>query len=358
MVNISIGGLEFNVAVAGDSDKPALMLSNPLATNLQIWDPQLPALFDHFRIVRYDSRGHGETPPGRGPYSIEELGRDALAILDALGIEKAHFLGLSMGSITGLWLLINAPGRLGRVVLASTEAQMPGPDMWNSRIQSAHEIGMENAAEAAAERWFTKQFRDANPGEVERVKAMVRATSIEGFAASCAALRDMDLRESIRGIANRVLIIAGRHDMSTPPGMGALTASAIPGATLVTLDAPHLSNIEDTANFNKAVLDFLSAPETAFLQARLQKQTTTKRAPAKLPARKTVAKKAATKKSAAKKSAPTQWAKKKTAAKKSVAKKAAAKRARLTAAKQQTFRKTAAKKDKKGAKMAGAKQKR
>jgi 3-oxoadipate enol-lactonase len=352
MTGISIGGLEFNAIVEGSENKPALMLSNPLGTNLHIWYPQLSALLDHFRIVRYDSRGHGNTPASRGPYSIEELGRDALAILDTLGIEKAHWLGLSMGSVVGLWLLINAPGRIGRAVLAGTAAQMPGPEMWNSRIQSARESGMENAAEAAAERWFTKQFSDAEPGEVERVKAMVRATSVEGYVASCAALRDIDLREAVRGITNRVLIITGRHDMSTPPGMGALAASAIPGAQLVTLDAPHLSNIEDAANFNKAVLDFLKAPETSFLKARARRRAASKKAASRAPARRTAAKKAA-----AKKAAQRQPAKTATAAKKSAAKRAVSKRPRLKAAPRQSARKSVAKKGRKGAKR-GVKQKR
>jgi 3-oxoadipate enol-lactonase len=349
MTGISIGGLEFNAIVEGSENKPALMLSNPLGTNLHIWDPQLSALLDHFRIVRYDSRGHGDTPASRGPYSIEELGRDALAILDALGIEKAHWLGLSMGSVVGLWLLINAPRRIGWAVLAGTAAQMPGPEMWNSRIQSARESGMENAA---AERWFTKQFSDAEPGKVERVKAMVRATSVEGYVASCAALRDIDLREAVRGITNRVLIIAGRHDMSTPPGMGALAASAIPGAQIVTLDAPHLSNIEDAANFNKAVLDFLTAPETSFLQARARRRAASKKAASRAPARRTAAKKAA-----AKKAAQRQPAKKAAAAKKSAAKRAVAKRPRLKAAPRQSARESVAKKGRKGAKR-GVKQKR
>ncbi len=353
MTGIAIGGLEFNVSIEGGEDKPALILSNPLGTNLHIWDGQLSTLGDRFRIVRYDSRGHGNTPPGHGPYSIGDLGRDALAILDKLGIEKAHFLGLSMGSMIGLWLLINAPGRLGRAVLAGAAAQMPSPDMWNSRIHSARKFGMDNAAEAAAGRWFTKQFRDASHGEVERVKAMVRATSVEGYAASCAALRDMDLREAVRGITNRVLIIAGRHDLSTPLEMGALVAGAIPGAKLVTLDAPHLSNIEDPANFNRAVLDFLTASETRFLQTRPQRRAAGKKRAAKAPAKRT-----ATKKAVAKKAAPGQNAKKKTAAKKAAAKRAVAKRPRLKAAPRQSIRKTAAKKGKKVTKKAGPKQKR
>jgi 3-oxoadipate enol-lactonase len=202
-----------------------------------------------------------------------------------------------MGSVVGLWLLINARERIGRAVLASAAAQLPGPDLWNSRIHSARETGMAGAAAAAAERWFSKNFRDAEPAKVERVLAMVRATPLNGYVASCAALRDMDLREAIRSVTNKVLVIAGRHDTSTPPGMGALVASSIKGAQFATLEASHLSNIEDEANFTKAVIDFLTTPETAVTKAPPRRE-----APAK-PVKKAAAKKSAIKKPAGKRAA-------------------------------------------------------
>jgi len=213
------------------------------------------------------------------------------------GISKFHWLGLSMGSTVGLWLLSHAPNRIGRAVLAGTAAQMPDPDMRNSRIHSVRNFGMEKTAEAAAERWFTKEFRYAEPAKVERVLAMVRATAVQGYAAACAALRDMDLREPIRGITNEVLVIAGRHDISTPPAMGALVASAIKGAKLVTLEAPHLSNIEDEGNFTKAALDFLTAPESVRTKAPSRARKAAKKAaPRQRPAKKPAAEKAAVKK--------------------------------------------------------------
>jgi 3-oxoadipate enol-lactonase len=297
VASIPIGGEEFGVLVEGSESRPTLMLSNPLGTNFRFWDPQAPALREHFRIVRYDSRGHGKTSADHGPYAIDQLGHDALAIADALGISKFHWLGLSMGSTVGLWLLSHAPNRIGRAVLAGTAAQMPDPDMWNSRIHSVRNFGMEKTAEAAAERWFTKEFRYAEPAKVERVLAMVRATAVQGYAAACAALRDMDLREAIRGITNEVLVIAGRHDLSTPPAMGALVASAIKGAKLVTLEAPHLSNIEDEGNFTKAVLDFLTAPESVRTKAPSRARKAAKKAaPRQRPAKKPAGKKVAVKK--------------------------------------------------------------
>jgi 3-oxoadipate enol-lactonase len=319
-----IAGETFNVLIEGDENKEVLLLSNPMGTNLHLWDPQIPALAEHFRIVRYDSRGHGASVANQGPYSIEGLGRDALAIMDALGIERAHWLGLSMGSLVGLWLLVHARERIGRAVLASTAAQIPDPDLWNNRIRSARDTGMDGVAMAVAERWFTKTYRDTNPEKVEAVMEMVRATPLHGYLAACAAVRDMDQREAIRSITNKALVIAGRHDLSTPPGMGALVASSIEGAQFVTLEASHLSNVEDEANFIKAAVDFLTAPEITAAGPAPRPRAPAKKAEAKkAPARKTAAKKAPAKKASGKKIAPKQL-KTKMPAKKAAAKKATA----------------------------------
>jgi 3-oxoadipate enol-lactonase len=258
MAIMKVADYAFNVLVEGDETKPALLVSDPLGTNLHIWDRQMPALLEHFRVVRADSRGHGASVADEGPYSIEGLGRDALALLDALGIEQAYWLGLSKGGMVGLWVLVHAPGRIARAVLANTAARVPGPDLWNSRIRSARATGMDAVAEAVAERWFTKGFRKSHADEVERVLSMVRATPLQGYLATCSALRDMDLREAIRGIAVPVLVITGRHDPSTPPERGAFIASAIKGAKLVTLEASPISNVEDPENFTRAVVDFLT----------------------------------------------------------------------------------------------------
>jgi 3-oxoadipate enol-lactonase len=309
MTDLIVAGETFNVLIEGDKTKNVLMVSHPMGTSLRLWDSQIPALAEHFRILRYDSRGHGASVANQGPYSVEGLGRDALAIMDALGIERANWLGLSMGSIVGLWLLVHARERIGRAVLASPAAHIPGPDLWNNRIQSARNTGMNGVAVAAAERWFTKTFRDANPDKVEAVMEMVRATPLHGYLAACAATRDMDMREAIRSIRNEVLVIAGRHDLSTPPGLGALVASSIEGAKFVTLEASHMSNIEDEANFTKAVVEFLTAPEISAARPTRRPRA---------PARKAAAKEALARKSTAAR---------KTAAKKTPAKQASAKRA-------------------------------
>jgi 3-oxoadipate enol-lactonase len=364
MAEIIIMGETFHVSVEGDPSLPILILSNSLGTDLTMWDPQVPALLEHFRVVRYDSRGHGTSVVTPDPYSIEQLAHDALAIMDALEIEKAHWLGLSMGGMIGQWLLAHAPERIGRAVLANTAAQIPGVELWNARIKTVLDRGMKAIAPAIVERWFTKTFREKETTIVERFLRMVEETPTEGYAAMSGAIRDMDLREELSLIHNPVLVIVGRHDTGTPPGMGALIASAIEGARLVTLEAAHLSNVEDAENFTQAVIEFLASeeapraapaamiseaepqetkaddstpvePETEeplvgkdeeAAQQKPPRKALKKAAPKKAPVKKAVAKKAPAKKTPAKKAAAKKAPAKKAPAKKAAVKKAAAKK--------------------------------
>jgi 3-oxoadipate enol-lactonase len=330
MARMQVGTGEFNIVVEGADDAPAVLLSNSLGTNLHMWDDQADALKTRFRVIRYDSRGHGGSVADEGPYSIEQLGRDALSILDALQVSKAHFVGLSMGGMVGMWLLTNAPERIGRAVLANTGAHMGSPDLWNARIRTAKIDGMAPLTASTMDRWFTRDFQESAPQAVERIAQMVRTTPAEGYAACCAAIRDMDQRESIRGIANPVLVIVGKSDPATPPTMGGLIADHIKGARILALDAAHLSNIEASNAFNRALLSFLSVREAA--ASAPTKATPVKAAPAKTAAKKkpaakkAAAKKAAVKKPVAKKSVAKKSATKKTAVKKKSAKKAAARK--------------------------------
>jgi 3-oxoadipate enol-lactonase len=263
MGRVRVGEEHFNIVVDGDPAAPPLLVSNSLGTNLTLWDGQMPALTRHFRVIRYDSRGHGQSDAPRGPYSIWRLGRDALNILDALGIEKAHFLGLSMGGMVGLWLLANAPDRIGRAVLANTAASMPPPDHWNMRIRMARENGMAAIAPMVANLWFPTGFRERNPEAVARIQTMLAGTTAHGYAACCAALRDMDQRETIRSIRKPVLVIGGRYDQSTPPDRSRAVADAIPDARFLLLDTGHLSNIEAPEAFTAAAVEFLNVKEKA-----------------------------------------------------------------------------------------------
>lgn len=263
MAEINIAGENFNVLVEGDETKPAVLLVNGLGTSLHMWDAQVPGLLKEFRVVRYDGRGHGASVVAEGPYSIESLAKDALAILDALDISKAHFIGLSMGGFIGQWILCHAPERIGRAVLANTGAHIGSPDLWNSRINKIRESGLAAVAGNVVERWFSKDFREAHPEVIAPVADVLKQTSVEGYASACAALRDADLREAVRSIKAKVLVIVSTYDAATPPELGEYLAQVIDGAKLVTLETGHLSNVEDPRHFTEAVIEFLTAPETA-----------------------------------------------------------------------------------------------
>jgi 3-oxoadipate enol-lactonase len=259
MPELSVNGAKFHILDEGDRSAPALVLSNSLGTNLAMWDPQIAALLPHFRLVRYDSRGHGASAVPPGPYSIQSLAEDALAIMDALSIERAHWLGLSKGGMVGQWLLTHAKQRIGRAVLANTAAHMPPAELWNERIRAVRDKGMASIAPAIIDRWFTRQFQTQSPEAVAKIRAMLIATPAEGYAACASAIRDMDQREALRTIDHDVLVIVGKYDPATPPARGRLIAQAIEGAKLVELEAAHLSNVEVPEAFNRAVLAFLRA---------------------------------------------------------------------------------------------------
>ena len=368
----------FNVRFDGPADAPVVVLSNSLGSTLAMWDSHVAALARHFRVLRYDTRGHGGTPAIKGPASMAALGRDVLDILDANGIETVHFVGLSLGGMVGQWLLANAPERLERVVLANTSSHYTDPESWNARIHAVKTFGINRIADGIPERWFTEDFREAEPETIDRVKAMVRETSVEGYASCCAAIRDMDLREAIRGAARETLVIVGEYDGATPPEKGWAIAEAIPGARLVSLGASHMSAIEMPEAFTEAVVGFLTAPArragaTVTPRGRTDRKpiATSRRAPRPSPVKaraataknvpapkepkaaakpaavkKTAVKKAAAKKAPAKKAAPKKAAAKKGVPKKAPAKKAPAKKAaaKKVAAKKAAPKKAAAKK--------------
>lgn len=242
----------------GPEGRPVVLLSNSLGTTLGMWEPQLAALTARYRVLRYNSRGHGDSGVPPGPYTMERLGRDALALLDALSLERVSFAGVSMGGMVGMWLGVNAGHRLERLVIANSAAWIGPREPWDERIATVRARGMEAIVPAVIERWFTPRFRTAEPETVERVAAMLRAAPVEGYAACCAAVRDQDQREAIRGIKVPTLVVAGTHDLATPPAKAQEIAAAIEGARLVELDAAHLSSIERAEDFNRHLLDFLA----------------------------------------------------------------------------------------------------
>jgi 3-oxoadipate enol-lactonase len=259
MPDITIDGCRMHYRFDGPADAPVLLLSNSLGTALGMWDAQVPAFASRFRVLRYDSRGHGQSGAPPGPYSIDRLGRDALGLLDALDLMRVRFCGLSKGGMVGMWLGWNVGERIERLVLCNTSPKLGPRTLWDERIRTVSERGMVALTDAVLERWFTAGFRASAPAQVEPVRQMLLATPPDGYAACCAAIRDMDQGEAIRAIRRPTLVVVGAHDPATPPDHGGLIAKRIARAELVSLAAAHLSNIEAAAAFNAAVLDFLSA---------------------------------------------------------------------------------------------------
>ncbi len=259
MTFADLPGAQLHYRFDGAVDAPVLILSNSLGTDLGMWAPQVDALAREFRVLRHDTRGHGQSTVTPGPYAIAGLGRDVLALADQLGIERFDFCGLSMGGMIGMWLAINAPMRVRRLVLANTAAQIAPPELWNARIDKVATSGMASISEAVLARWFTTGFLARETTGVAVMKRMIEATPAVGYIACCAAVRDMDLRAEIARIIVPTLVIVGRHDLATPPADGAYLATQITGARMLELDAGHLSNIEQAAAFTAALLAHLTA---------------------------------------------------------------------------------------------------
>lgn len=242
----------------GAEHLPVLVLSNSLGTNFGMWEPQVAAFSQHFRVLRYDTRGHGESSVPAGPYRIAQLGGDVIALLDHLGIDQASFCGLSMGGITGMWLAVNHAGRLRKLVLCNTAAYIGPPENWTSRAAAVERDGVASIAAAVVDKWITPPYAATHPELVASLRAMLGASPAAGYAANCLAVRDADLRTDIGKITAPTLVIAGSGDLPTPPRDGVFLAQAIPGAHYVELEAAHISNLEQAEAFSKVVLDFLA----------------------------------------------------------------------------------------------------
>ncbi|MFJ1797118.1 3-oxoadipate enol-lactonase [Kitasatospora griseola] len=260
-------GVRIAYRLDGDEGKPVLLLSNSIGTDLHMWDGQVPALAEHFRLLRYDARGHGASDVPSGPYSLDRLGRDAVELLDALGLQRVHVLGLSLGGIVAQWLAIHVPERVDRLVLSNTAAHLGPANRWDRPIAELLEApDMQAAADTFLRNWFpaamldeSNESNESNEGNevVEGFRRTLLATQREGVAGSWAAIRDSDLRRTAALIASPTLVIAGEHDTVTSAAHGEEVAAAIPGARFTVLPAVHLANVERPAEFLDAVLTFL-----------------------------------------------------------------------------------------------------
>jgi 3-oxoadipate enol-lactonase len=224
-----------------------------------VWDDQLPSLVEHFRVLRYDQRGHGRSPAPPGPYTIAELAGDALDLLDRLGLERVSFCGVSLGGMTGMWLAVNAPERLDRLALCCTSAYLPPRENWTDRAATVRARGMDAVVDAALERWFTPALRRLRPDAVERTRRALLDMSAEGYAGCCEAIAAHDLRAELGSIRAPTLVLAAADDPATPPEHGRLIAETVEGARLVVLErGRHLAAVEHPGECARAVLAHLA----------------------------------------------------------------------------------------------------
>ena len=243
----------------GPEDAPVLLLSNSLGTTHAMWDPQLDALTESFRVLRYDRRGHGRSEVPPGPYTIADLAGDVIELLDSLELERVSYCGLSIGGMDGMWNAAEAPERIDRLALCSTSSHMAPRELWDERAKTVRADGTEAVADATMERWFSDEFRAEHPETVAGVRAMVASTPAEGYAACCEAIREWDFRDRLGELAVPTLVLSAEDDPSTPPESGRLIADGIPGSTFVVLPAParHLANVEQPQTFTDALLAHL-----------------------------------------------------------------------------------------------------
>jgi 3-oxoadipate enol-lactonase len=260
-------GARIHYRVDGPEAGPPVLLSNALGTTVDMWSAQVEQLQSAFRLIRYDTRGHGASSAPGGDYTLEELGEDALHVLDAVGVEEAHICGLSLGGLTAMWLGVFQPSRVRGLIVADTAARIGTIERWNERVAKARTEGMTAIADLNMGNWFTAAYREKDPETVARIHRMVAACSPDGYIGCCAALRDADLRDVIDRVRATTLVIAGSHDPSTTVADAEFISQHIPDATLLTLEAAHLSNVECASSFTGHLEAFVSVAERRSAQS-------------------------------------------------------------------------------------------
>jgi len=257
----TVNGIAVNYTLEGPASAPVVTLSHSLATDLSMWDPTVPAL-GRFRVLRYETRGHGKTDAPGGPYTLDQLADDALALLKSLGITRTHWVGLSMGGMIGQTLALKAPEVFASLSLCDTSSRMPAEarPQWADRIRIAETQGMEPLVEPTLGRWFTEPFRKSHKDVVDRVATMIRTTPPAGYAGCCHAISVLDLTDRISAIKIPAIAIVGEDDPGTPVAAHKVITERIAGARLEILtSAAHLSNMEQPEAFNRALAGFLGS---------------------------------------------------------------------------------------------------
>ena len=260
-----VNGTTLHYRFDGPVQGPVVMLSNALASDLTMWEFQVPALVEAgYRVLRYDSRGHGHSAVPEGPYSIELLAADAVGLMDAFDLEKVHFCGLSKGGMIGQMLGTHYGDRLISLTLSSTSAYMAPKEIWDERIETVRKGGIAVVVDATIDRWFTKAGQTNLASSVEKVRRVILNTPVEGFCACCAAIRDMDQRETIRNVITPTLVMVGEHDSGTPVSAAEYIHQGITSSSLTIIpDAAHFVQMEQSNIFNHALLEFIkeSSPD-------------------------------------------------------------------------------------------------
>ncbi len=260
MTLVDLGGLRLNTAVDGPEGAPWIILSNSLGASLWMWSPQIAFLTQKYRVLRYDTRGHGGSDTPEGLYTMAGLVGDVIGLMDHFGIEKASFMGLSMGAMTGMGLALTSPERFDRMVLADGRADAPEPfrAMWDDRIGKVADGGLEAIVDGTLATWFTEDWRNANAATLEQVRAMILDTRPDGYIACCRALQGLDYLRHLGDVTVPSLYVGGAQDMGAAPAVMQAMADATPGGRYVEIpNAAHVANINAPEAYNAAIAEFL-----------------------------------------------------------------------------------------------------
>ena len=262
MPRIRANGIQISYAIDGPPGRPVVMLSNSLLTDYRMWDPQAPALAGNYRVLRYDTRGHGQSEATEPPYSMAALADDVIALLDGLAIGRCHFVGLSLGGMIGQLLASRHPERVASLSLCDTACRMPPASVWDERIALAQAKGTSAFVEPMTSRWLTSRYREHHADVLQSMGKMIAGTSVEGFVGCCRAIQGMDHSGLLAGITVPTLVLVGEHDVGTPVAAAETLHQGIAGSELVVIEgAAHLTNIEQTRAFNAVLMRFLSQAE-------------------------------------------------------------------------------------------------
>jgi 3-oxoadipate enol-lactonase len=260
-MKITTNGIDIHYHIAGNAQGPWITLSHSLACNLHMWDEQMAALTQHYHVLRFDTRGHGQSSAPPGDYTLEQMADDVKGLFDALGITRTHWVGLSMGGMIGQTFALKYPGVFQSLVLADTTSRRPpnAAQMWGERVVTARALGMPGVLESTLARWFTAPYRNTRKAVMARIGEQILTTPVDGFAGACAAIAKVDTLDRLKEIQCPVFIIVGEEDHGTPPAMARAIHENLPGSEwLVIPSAAHLSNVEQPLIFNQALMTFLA----------------------------------------------------------------------------------------------------